>query len=181
MALATLETNGMTVEGITNRLLRRADFYELRRIQGLSFFVLAYWELIKLHTAHFQSSLLVKVTVESLSPAAAVLATISTGTKLPKNLRSIKAPSMQSLLSTFAKISVLIPIDYFGKSLKNDLIERALGLDIFISARKVDGFSEQEISAGQVILRRFVEGVRGNGGSIVSTFCFSHCIVWLEY
>lgn len=64
-----------------------------------------------------------------------------------------------------------------SKSLRSELVDRALGLDIWISAGKVEELAagETELSKAQEVLRKFVlmalpsGAVLSNGASIIST------------
>lgn len=61
-------------------------------------------------------------------------------------------------------------MEYVGKGLRNDLIERALGVDVWISGGKVEELqSGEERSGKQKVLRTFVARAKGVGQSLVSS------------
>lgn len=79
-------------------------------------------------------------------------------TKLPKSLRSLTVSSIQDSISLFSHLTSLIPVEYLSKSSKVELIDRALGLDLFISSGKISGIEigSEELIKNQEVLRKFV-------------------------
>lgn len=150
MGSNTSSRGNLVIDNITARLLRRADFYELRRLQ-----------------AHIQPALLILVTIDTLSPPSAVLALLSAA-KVPKPLRSLAPSTVTAAVASFKNIATLLPIEYVGKALRNDLIDRAVSLDVWISGGKVEMDDEAKVGA-QGILRRFVGLAAAEGSSIVRT------------
>lgn len=142
-------TQSLIIDSITARLLRRADFYELRRLQS-----------------HIQPALLTLVTIPTLTPPAQVLLHLS-ASKVPKALRSLSIESIEAVVASFKNIATLLPIEYVGKGLRNDLIDRAVSLDVWISGGKVE-MNEEGKTAAQSVLRRFVGMAAAEGSSIVS-------------
>jgi len=169
------EDNGLTIDGITARLLRRADVYELRSLQGSSFAIpdspRSLADLPPSHlplTAQLHPVFLSRVSIPSLSPASSVLEHL-TSSKPPKPLRSLPPSSILSSISTFERISTLLPMEYVGKALRNDLIERALGVDCWVSGGRVEGLEKgEERAEKQRVLRTFVARAKGVGQSLVS-------------
>lgn len=60
-------------------------------------------------------------------------------------------------------------MEYVGKALRHELIERALGVDCWVSGGKVQGLeSGEERAEKQRVLRTFVARAKGVGQSLVS-------------
>jgi hypothetical protein len=175
MAAAAVETGGISIGSITARLLRRAEFYEMRWIQGESsgsaVLTQSCWLTRKLpHPGHLQTALLAQVTIPSLSPLSDVLAALS-ASKPPKALRALDSTVLVAAVSVFDRVSALLPMEYVGKNLRNELIQRAVGLDLWISAGKLD-MTEEELAGRQRVLRRFVLlAAATQGASLVRFYC----------
>lgn len=104
----------------------------------------------------------------SLTSPTEVLVSLS-ATKLPKPLRSLSSSAILKSISLFSQLSSLIPLEYLSKSLKSDLVDRALSLDIWISSGKVEGIlivGSQELRNAQEGLRKFVLMALPSGGTI---------------
>ena len=154
---------------VTARLLRRADFYEMRSIQSepprYIFATFANEDA----SEHFQSALLDSVSSEvALTPSLALGAIASK--KIPKPFRLLTPAIILRHVSTFRGITSLIPVEFIGKLLRNALIDRAIGLDIWISSKGADILEAGSLVEAQTFLRRFVVMVKGDGLSIVSVY-----------
>ncbi|KAM0786575.1 hypothetical protein ACM66B_002031 [Microbotryomycetes sp. NB124-2] len=112
----------------TQRLLKRADLYEMRRIQPF-----------------IQRHLVASVTLDDVSSPISVLS--STNSKV-----SITVQDCQRVLATFEAIASFVPPEYLGRRTRSSLIERALGLDLILSDAKV---AELNVTGSQTVLRRF--------------------------
>lgn len=86
--------------------------------------------------------------------------------KLPKPLRSLVLAPLLEVVEIFQSLTSPVPMEYVSKSLRNDLIDRAMGLDIWLSARKVEVDDEALVKA-QSDLRKFVLLAAPVGSSIV--------------
>ncbi|GAA6040522.1 hypothetical protein JCM8097_005446 [Rhodosporidiobolus ruineniae] len=139
-AIATpAPANELSVGGATSRLLRRADFWELPRIQ-----------------AQLQPALLALVTLPSLaSPAPLLVEPVPE--KTLSSLRSLSASTLLSSARLFPSLAAAIPLEYLSKANREQLSERALALDLWISTSEVDGLGEAEKEVMQRGLREFVE------------------------
>lgn len=116
---------------------------------------------------HFQSALLDSVSSEvALSPSLALGAIAAK--KIPKAFRLLTPAIILQHIATFRGITSLIPVEFIGKLLRNALIDRAIGLDIWISSRGVELLEAESLVDAQMVLRRFVVMVKGDGLSLVS-------------
>ncbi|KAL8287505.1 hypothetical protein RQP46_003363 [Phenoliferia psychrophenolica] len=125
----------ISLHATTARLLRRADFYELRRLQ-----------------AQIHPSLLTLLSLPHLTSPTDVLSSLSLK-KLPKALRALEASRVVEAVATFERVAKLVPMEYLGKGLRNDLIERALALDVWITSGQAG-----ENAEGPAILAHLVNG-----------------------
>jgi hypothetical protein len=116
-------------------------------------------------TAHVQSNLLIRVSIPSLSTPTETLSTLASK-KLPKSLRSMSPSIVASAIATFDSMTSLLPIEYLNKSLRNDLVDRAIGLDLWISRDEAEASEEERIEQ-QTCLRRFVAFAKPVGAAIV--------------
>ena len=71
-----------------------------------------------------------------------------------------------SAIATFDSMTSLLPIEYLNKSLRNDLVDRAIGLDLWISRDEAEASEEERIEQ-QTCLRRFVAFAKPAGAAIV--------------
>lgn len=112
------------------------------------------------------------MSIPSLSPPSDVLAALS-AKKLPKPLRSLLLAPLLDVVGIFQSLTSLVPMEYVSKSLRNDLIDRAMGLDMWLSARKVEVEDEALVKA-QTDLRTFVLLAAPVGSSVV---CFGTLLI----
>ncbi|SCZ87681.1 BZ3500_MvSof-1268-A1-R1_Chr2-2g05147 [Microbotryum saponariae] len=136
----------LTIKSITRRLLRRADLYELPRLRQ-----------------QFHLALSAITSVENLQAPSTVLKALS-ASKVPKSLGSIKPRKLVEVIGLFGSIGSMLPMQYLGKSLRNELVERAFGLDLWIGGGK-SGVEGELVEGLQIGLRKFVILVM-DGGSI---------------
>lgn len=135
------------------RLLRRADFYELRPLQGLSFPAKrTRAELTRPvpRTGPLSAALLQPVTVSDLTSPGTTLVHLASS-KRPKSLRSLDDAAFASATAAFDRIASLIPMEYLSKGLRGELIDRALSIDLWTCS-----MARQKNEATQLSLRRFV-------------------------
>lgn len=155
----------ITIDAITARLLRRADFYELRQLQSPSPSISRSSPSDGLAAAHVQVAVLARITIPGLSPSSEILAALS-AKKVPKPLRSLAISTVSSTIASFDRVASLLPMEYVGKALRNDLIDRAVGLDIWVSGGKVE-LEGEELAKAQFVLRKFVVLAAAEGSSLV--------------
>ncbi|GAA5915915.1 hypothetical protein JCM6882_001761 [Rhodosporidiobolus microsporus] len=127
----------LSISGATCRLLLRADFWELSRIQAL-----------------FQPSLVALVTLPSLSSPSPLIA----GELDAKTLTALRSLSTSTLTSTarlFPTIVATVPLEYLSKATRELLAERALALDVWIGSSEVE-VDGQEKESLQRQLRSFM-------------------------
>ncbi|GAA5895691.1 Urb2 domain-containing protein [Sporobolomyces salmoneus] len=132
---------------ITRRLLKRADFWELSSLQ-----------------AQLRPALLNLVSLPSLVAPSSLLSLISDNTP-SKNSTALRSISTETLLltsRTFSCLASFVPLEYLGRDYRLQLAEKALSLDLWISAGEVD-IASVEREKAQAELRRFV----GYMGSVV--------------
>lgn len=134
----------ITISSTTARLLRRADFWELARLQP-----------------HLRAALLTRVALPSLSPPAAVLEAAAAA-KAPKALRALDVGAVMAVVGRFATLTALLPMEYAGRALSGQLVEHAVSLDVWLTAGKVEGLNEDERAQAQEVLRRFALLALGN-------------------
>ncbi|GAA5858645.1 hypothetical protein JCM1840_006498 [Sporobolomyces johnsonii] len=132
---------GITFNETTNRLLRRADLWELPRVQ-----------------AQLRPALLALVTLPSLGSPSTVLSSLaaSSASKSLTSLGSLTAATLLSTAHIFPRIAASVPLEYLGKGLRAQLAERALAMDLWISAEGRVEVEEQERERVQRELRAFV-------------------------
>ncbi|BGP33429.1 hypothetical protein JCM10296v2_005230 [Rhodotorula toruloides] len=131
--------SGWSSSAITARLLRRADFWELPRLQAC--LLPALRDLVSLPSV--------------LSPTA-VLAAIATPTdKASKALRSLAPATLLETVDVFYAMSTCIPVEYLNKDTRRQLAERALALDLWVSLGETATPVDAKERAQQV-LRSFV-------------------------
>ncbi|KAJ8293894.1 N-acetylserotonin O-methyltransferase-like protein [Rhodotorula toruloides] len=142
-----------SLSAITARLLRRADFWELPRVQ-----------------ACLLPALRDLVSLPSLSSPTAVLAAMATPTdKASKALRSLAQATLLETVDVFAAISTCIPVEYLNKETRRQLADCALALDLWVTSGEVAVLVEAKERA-QHVLRSFVAslGVQANISSDVT-------------
>lgn len=74
--------------------------------------------------------------------------------------------TVSSTIASFDRIASLLPMEYVGKALRNDMIDRAVGLDIWVSGGKVE-LDGEELARAQFVLRKFVVLAAAEGSSLV--------------
>lgn len=116
--------------------------------------------------AYIHTALLARVTLPSLSSPIEVLASLS-AKKLPKPLRSLQPKSVLAAVATFDRITSLVPTEYLGKGLRNDLIDRAFALDVWVTGGKLE-IPEEEAAKVALVLRSFILLAAAEGASLVS-------------
>ncbi|KAM0750831.1 hypothetical protein T439DRAFT_356570 [Meredithblackwellia eburnea MCA 4105] len=170
IVLATLGEAGEGKErefsmiGSTMRLIRRADFFELGRLR----------------TAFLQTRLLRdSVSLPHLISPSTLLTTLASKSKPPKELRRL---SLAVFLDTSTKLSLVahhFPREYLGRPLRADLVERALGLDIWAGEEGVEGFGREEREELRYKLRRCVKVLLGKDGLVVADLpaVFAHVLM----
>ncbi|GAA5889290.1 hypothetical protein JCM5296_005857 [Sporobolomyces johnsonii] len=131
---------GITFDETTNRLLRRADLWELPRVQ-----------------AQLRPALLALVTLPSLGSPSTVLSSLaaSSASKSLTSLGSLTAATLLSTAHIFPRIAASVPLEYLGKGLRAQLAERALAMDLWISAEGRVEVEELERERVQRELRAF--------------------------
>ncbi|GAA5956862.1 hypothetical protein JCM3765_006621 [Sporobolomyces pararoseus] len=141
------ETESASQNEITRRMLKRADFWELSSLQS-----------------QLRSALLTLVSLPSLTTPASVLALLAdlSASKSASSLSSISTETLLSTSHTFSRLASFVPLEYLGRDYRSQLAERALSLDLWISAGGVT-LPDQEQEVAQTELRRFV----GYMGSVV--------------
>ncbi|BGP49634.1 hypothetical protein JCM10450v2_005535 [Rhodotorula kratochvilovae] len=132
-------SSSVTFASTTSALLQRADFWELSKLQG-----------------SVQAAVLNLVTLPSLTSPSTVLSVLASTAddKTLSALRSLRLPTLLSSARQFPALVASVPLEYLGKELRVQLSERALALDLWLSASDKLGASEKEQS--QIELRRFV-------------------------
>ncbi|SCV70426.1 BQ2448_1820 [Microbotryum intermedium] len=141
-----VQEEGITIKSTTRRLLRRADLYELPRLRQ-----------------HFHLALSAKTLIQGLQIPSTVLDALS-ASKVPQSLQSIDSSKLVEVNAVFGSIGSMLPMQYLGKSLRNELVERAFGLDLWIGGEK-SGVDAELVEDQQKGLRKFVMLVL-EGGSI---------------
>lgn len=121
-------------------------------------------------TGQFHISLLEHITLPSLATAVEALALISS----KKSVKTLTVASISTAIKTFDQIAALLPMEYLGKNLRNELVERALGLDLWITKSESEMDGEEKLE-GLKKLRKFV-GVAKSEGSILVCFV---CVIYL--
>ncbi|KAK4698573.1 nucleolar pre-ribosomal-associated protein 2, partial [Phenoliferia sp. Uapishka_3] len=147
----------ITINASTSRLLRRADFYEHRRLQS-----------------HIHTCLLKRCTIPSLLSPSSVLTSLS-ASKLPKPLRSLSSDVVNETVETFERISELVPVEYLSKGLRNDLVDRAMAVDVWITAGKLEE-GEEEREGKMRVLRSFVLGAAAESPLTDGPAIMSHLV-----
>ncbi|GAA6016272.1 hypothetical protein JCM10207_000453 [Rhodosporidiobolus poonsookiae] len=139
----------LSVGGASARLLRRADFWELPRIQ-----------------AHLLPTLvsLVTLTLPNFSSAASILA--GADEKTLASLRSLSPSTLLGTVRLFDQIVAHVPLEYFSKTTREQLAERALALDLWVSGGEANGVDEKRGEV-QRQLRSFV-GFVGASNSLLA-------------
>lgn len=61
-----------------------------------------------------------------------------------------------------------MPMEYLGKHLRNELIDRATGLDVWLCKNETMQLEDEAKLRAQEVLRRFVVLAKADGSSIVS-------------
>ncbi|GAA5957201.1 hypothetical protein JCM21900_004681 [Sporobolomyces salmonicolor] len=125
----------------TSRLLRRADLWELPRVQ-----------------AQLRPTLLALVTLPSLGSPSTFLSSlaVSSASSSLTSVRSLTASTLLSTAHTFPRIAAFVPLEYLGKGLRAQLAERALAVDLWTSAEGAVQVEECERERVQRELRTFV-------------------------
>lgn len=115
-------------------------------------------------TGQLRSALLNLVSLPSLTAPASVLSllTDTSSSKPASSLSSISTETLLSTSHTFSRLASLVPLEYLGREYRAQLAERALSLDLWISAGGVQ-LQAQEQEVAQTEMRRFV----GYMGSVV--------------
>lgn len=108
------------------------------------------------------------MTLPSLVSPSSVLASLA-APKLSKALRGLDSVEVARAVATVEQIARLVPTEYLSKGLRNDLVDRALALDVWITAAKTDSSDEAREQAA-VVLRTFVRSAAAEGSPLVSTF-----------
>ena len=120
-------------------------------------------------------TLLSLVTLPSLSSPTTVLSSLSAATPAPAPKSS--AAAISQAVTAFSEISRLLPVEWLGKHLRAELVDRALAIDLALSSSSTSGESEAEEEEGradqQRTLRRFVARVGAGAGAkvLVSFVC----------
>ncbi|GJN90281.1 hypothetical protein Rhopal_003289-T1 [Rhodotorula paludigena] len=135
-SLGQLPSTDSTFVRTSSALFRRADFWELSRLQ-----------------AYFPPALRDLVTLPSLDSPERVLSS-SADKKQLAALQSLQLPTVVATARLFPTIASFVPLDYLTLKLRSQLASRALALDLWLSDRNDLGDSEK--TTIQVDLRRFV-------------------------
>jgi hypothetical protein len=109
---------------------------------------------LSLNPGLLQPALVSLVTLPSLATAAPLLANDIE----PKTLASLRSLSTSTLLSTsdlFLSIAATVPLEYLSKTTREQLSDRALALDVWLSASAA-GADEADKERVQRELREFV-------------------------
>ncbi|GAA5839982.1 hypothetical protein JCM11251_006580 [Rhodosporidiobolus azoricus] len=139
----------LSLAGATCRLLRRADFWEMTRIQS-----------------RFQPALLALVSLPLLSTPGLLLSN-DVDAKTLTALRSLSPATLTSTSNLFPAIAATVPLEYLSKTIREQLAERALALDLWNSSSEVE-LSVEEKEHFQHELRSFVD-LLAVGSAAVST------------
>ncbi|GEM08711.1 nucleolar 27S pre-rRNA processing, Urb2/Npa2 [Rhodotorula toruloides] len=128
-----------SASAIMARLLRRADFWELTRLQ-----------------ACLSPALRDLVSLPSLSSATDVLAALALhADKASKALRSLAPATLLETVDVFSAISTSVPVEYLNKETRRQLADRALALDLWVSSGEA-AVPVDAKARSQQILRHFV-------------------------
>ncbi|GAA5926984.1 hypothetical protein JCM1841_001603 [Sporobolomyces salmonicolor] len=133
--------SGATYNETTSRLLRRADLWELPRVQ-----------------VQLRPALLALVTLPSLGSPSTFLSSLaaSSASISLTSLRSLTASTLLSTAHIFPRIAAFVPLEYLGKGLRAQLAERAVAVDLWTSAEGAMQVEERERERVQRELRTFV-------------------------
>ncbi|BGP00937.1 hypothetical protein NBRC10513v2_005057 [Rhodotorula toruloides] len=142
-----------SASAIMARLLRRADFWELPRLQGC-----------------LLPALRDLATLPSLSTPTEVLAAMATPTdKASKALRSLAPATLLETVDVFAAISTCVPVEYLNKDTRRQLADRALALDLWVSSGEAVVQVDAKERAQQVLRSSVASlGVQANISSEVT-------------
>ncbi|GAA5852903.1 hypothetical protein JCM8547_004728 [Rhodosporidiobolus lusitaniae] len=135
----------LSTTGSTARLLRRADFWELPRIQAV-----------------LQPALLTLTTLPSLPSLSSLLSSPSSS-----SLSSIAPETLLTTASLLPTLAATVPLEYLNKLTREGLVERALVLDLCVSEGKTH-VGEGEKEKAQRELRSVVK-LFNMGSSNLST------------
>ncbi|GAA5909416.1 hypothetical protein JCM8208_005736 [Rhodotorula glutinis] len=125
--------SAFTFASSTRALLRRADSWELVKLQGA-----------------VQAALVRLVAVSSASTSAEALSSLKVG----MSTSSVDLQALVAAAHQFPVIVAAVPVEYLGKDVRAQLVERALVLDLLLSAS--GALDEVEMGTIQDQLRRVV-------------------------
>lgn len=85
----------------------------------------------------------------------------------PKSLTSLDGDKLGTTINAFSRVTSLVPLEYLGKQLRADLVDRGLSIDLWLSSAHA---SQQEVASSQsLVLRQFVVVVLGSSQGLTAS------------
>lgn len=80
---------------------------------------------------------------------------------------SLDGDRLVTTINVFSRVTSLVPLEYLGKQLRADLVDRALSIDLWLSSAHA---SQKEVATSQfLVLRQFVVVVLGSSQGLTAS------------